>query len=88
MKVNPFLNTAVSLNSTIKRDSPAQGFSDMLGKLVNNAVTNQVAANDLSRQLALGETDEIHSVMIAAAALIHRAPCPTTLAPRQPPKAC
>lgn len=65
MRISPLTNTVASAMPVIKQNGSAQGFADLLGRLVNDAVTNQTTANELSRQLALGETDEIHAVMIA-----------------------
>lgn len=41
------------------------GFGQLLQGLIKQAVDNQVAANEQSVKLALGETDDVQAVMIA-----------------------
>jgi len=42
------------------------GFGQLLQGLIKQAVDNQVLANEQSVKLALGETDDVQAVMIAA----------------------
>lgn len=49
-----------------QRVSASSSFADLLQGLMEQAVQRQSDADELSRQLALGETDQVHAVMIAA----------------------
>lgn len=42
------------------------GFGQMLSGLLDQAISQQTIADDLSQQLALGEIDDVAAVMIAA----------------------
>lgn len=42
------------------------GFGQVLSGLLDQAVSQQTIADDLSKQLALGEIDDVAAVMIAA----------------------
>ncbi|MBX3738990.1 MAG: flagellar hook-basal body complex protein FliE [Candidatus Didemnitutus sp.] len=43
----------------------SNGFSEMLGGLVNTVDSKQVEANQLTQKVLLGETDQLHQSVIA-----------------------
>lgn len=45
--------------------APGAGFGEMLDGLVSNVVTKQTEANDITRRVLLGETDQLHQSVIA-----------------------
>ncbi len=45
--------------------APANGFGAMLDNLVETVATKETAANDLTRRVLLGESDQLHQSVIA-----------------------
>lgn len=52
--------------SATTAQSSGTGFGQLLSGLLEQATTQQIIADNLSTQLALGETDNVAAVMIAA----------------------
>lgn len=63
MKITPL---ARDIAPVWHRSQPAaSGFAGILKQSLSQVVEQQVTAHDLTRQLAIGETDSIHTVMVA-----------------------
>lgn len=65
MKVYSGVLPKVQLLPETKTESATGGFGQLFSQLLQNTVNQQVQADQLSRQLALGETDDVQAVMLA-----------------------
>ncbi len=65
-KIQPIgITSGRGVGSTTTQTSDV-GFGHLLSGLLDQAVTQQTLADNLSKQLALGEIDDVAAVMIAA----------------------
>ncbi len=60
----PNLKVALPTDSTAL-SQPTQGFGNMLDGLVSMVETKQTQANDVTRRVLLGDTDQLHQSVIA-----------------------
>ncbi len=66
IRIQP-IRIASSLETATKtKSNEGVGFGELLNGLMQQAVRQQTIADDLSAQLALGEIDDVATVMIAA----------------------
>jgi len=61
----PIRPEALTRPLTPAQAAPANGFGAMLDNLVETVATKETAANDLTRRVLLGETDQLHQSVIA-----------------------
>ncbi len=55
----------IGLPSTTHVGAPAEGFSQMLDGLVSTVDAKQAAAQDATRKVLLGDSDQLHQSVIA-----------------------
>lgn len=66
MSIQPIGLTSSRETTVSTAQSSGAGFGQLLSGLLDQAISQQTLADNLSKQLALGEIDDVAAVMVAA----------------------